>query len=183
MEPVSTIGLIGAVFGVADIIAKSVSSLLDLQSRYKVADLKVSLLVQQLSTLKAALGHIADMIKDDLAFSEQGQLINDLYASLHGCDAIIAVLDGRLSMLRRNDNGGLERLSKISLLWDKSTINDYLNMLNNHINALHLLVAVFRRYANHKMVRMVMTLAYHETQWFSAGARRYSRRCFLTPHL
>lgn len=163
MDPVSAIGLVGSVFSIVDVIAKSVVSLLDLQSRYKVADLKVSTLIGHLSILKTALGHIADVMKDGLAFSEHGQLINDIYTSLQGCDAIIAALDDRLATLRRDDNGGLAILSKMSLLWDESTMSDYLNMLSNHIHALHLLLTVLQWYVDHEIVRLVMMLAYNAT--------------------
>lgn len=144
MDPVSAIGLIGSVFSVADVITKNVASLLDLQSKYKVADLKVSLLVGQLSTLKAALGHIADVMNNGLDVSDHGQFFNDLSTSLQGCEAIIAALDLRLSTLQRDDSGGLAILGKLSWLWDESTMSDYLNILNNHINALHLLLTVLQ---------------------------------------
>jgi hypothetical protein len=54
MDPVSAIGLVGSIIGVVDVISGNISSIIDLQSRYKTADLKVHLLIGQLSTLKAA---------------------------------------------------------------------------------------------------------------------------------
>lgn len=146
MEAVSAIGLIGSVFSIADIITKSVTSLLDLQSKYKILDLKVTLLVGQLSTLKAALGHIADVMNGSLPLSGNDQFLNDLSTSLQGCETIIAALDSRLCGLQTHEDGKLTTSGKVALLWDDSIMSDYLNILNNHINALHLLLTVLQWY-------------------------------------
>jgi hypothetical protein len=45
MDPVSAIGLVGAVVGVVDVISRNIGYLMDLQSRYKSADIKISLLI------------------------------------------------------------------------------------------------------------------------------------------
>lgn len=144
MDPISAIGLVGSVFSIADVIAKSIKSLLDLQSKYKISDLKISLLVGQLTTLKAAFGHIGDLMKDGLNFVEHKRFFDDICTSIQGCEAVIGALDSRLAALQRNDNGDLAVFSKISLLWDESTMSDYFNMLNNQISGVHFLLSILQ---------------------------------------
>jgi hypothetical protein len=143
MDPASVVGLVGAVLGIADVVAKSVRTLLDMQSKFMTADVRVSTLIGQLSTLKAALGHIADMMSEEMSAAQYGQFFSDLDTALQGCEAMITALDTRLSALERN----VDRLSisaKVQTIWDDSTLNEYLGILNNQIQALNLLLTALQ---------------------------------------
>lgn len=153
MDPISVIGLIGSVFGIVDVIGKSVASLIDLQSRYQVVDLKVRLMISNLSMIKATLGCIADVINKGPVLSGNSQFLEMLSTSLEGCEVMIAAIDNRLSTLQRNGNGGLATSSKMSMLWDESTMNDYLNILNHQINALNLLLTFLNWYVSLKTAK------------------------------
>jgi guanine nucleotide-binding protein G(i) subunit alpha len=145
MDPASVVGLVGAVLGIADVVAKSVRTLLDMQSKFMTADVRVSTLIGQLSTLKAALGHIADMMSEEMSAAQYGQFFSDLDTALQGCEAMITALDTRLSALERN----VDRLSisaKVQTIWDDSTLNEYLGILNNQIQALNLLLTALQWY-------------------------------------
>jgi hypothetical protein len=144
MEATAIIGAVGAVLGIADVVTKSLKSLMDLQSNYQHADLKVNLLVGQVSTLRAALNQVAKMMGNDLKILSQEQLSRDLSTSLQGCEAILSALDNRLSNIKRNELNGLTLSSKIHLVWDDVSITDYQNMLNNQINALNLLLTALQ---------------------------------------
>ncbi|KAI9167854.1 Short chain dehydrogenase atnD [Paramyrothecium foliicola] len=143
MDPVSAVGLVGSVVGIADVIAKSVRGLLDLQSRYKSADLKVSTLIGQLSILKAALGHLGEMVNGN-SMAQYGQLFEDLSVSLFGCEAMIKALDDRLSHLQRDETNELTVFSKMGLVWDDATMTEYLGILHNQIQALQLLLTALQ---------------------------------------
>lgn len=144
MDPVSAIGLVGSVLGIVDIITKSVAYLSSLQSRYKVADLKVSLLIGQLSTLKAALDQVAALINSRPDVPRDNKLVNDLSVALTCVEAVIFAVDDRLSDLERNGNYGLTSLSKAGFVWDEQTMNDYLSLLNNQVNALNLFLTALQ---------------------------------------
>ena len=145
MDPVSAIGLVGAIIGVVDVISRNISSLIDLQSRYKSADLKVGLLIGQLSTLKAALKHIIELVNTSLvAIPQHQQLVHDLKTSLDCCEVVVLLLDERLCYLRRSEDSGLSALSKAQFVWDEKSMTDYLNLLNNQINALNLLLTAIQ---------------------------------------
>jgi len=139
MDPASAIGLTGAIIGAMDVISRSISSLIDLQSRYKSADLKVNLLIRQLSTLKAALNQIAELIDANLvAVPRHQQLVDDLKTSVDCCEAVICALNDRLCSLHRNEVNGLDTLNKVRFVCDEKTMDYYQNLLGNQINALSL---------------------------------------------
>lgn len=144
MDPVSAIGLVGSVVGIVDVITKSVAYLSGLQSSYKIADLKVKLLIGQLSTLKAALDEVARLIDSRPGIPRDNKMVNDLSVALTCVEAVISAVDDRLSDLQRNESLGLKTLSKVGFVWDEQTINDYLSMLNNQVNALNLFLTALQ---------------------------------------
>ncbi|KAI1378831.1 hypothetical protein F4677DRAFT_443316 [Hypoxylon crocopeplum] len=144
MDPVSVIGLTGAIIGIVDVVTRSVKLLSDLKSRYNIIDLKINLLIGQLSTLRAALNQIDDLASSYLATTRHEQLYSDVSVSLQGCEAIIFVLNDRLTQMERNDYNRLTKGSKAYFLWDESTISEYLVLINNQINALNLLLTALQ---------------------------------------
>ena len=91
------VSVAASVIGIVDVITRSVNSLLDLQTRFKKADLTVSLLIGQLSTLKAALNQISEWITTSLiTVPQHHQLVMDLTVSLKSCKFLILLLDERM---------------------------------------------------------------------------------------
>lgn len=148
MDPASVIGLAGAVAGLADVIARTVMTLSDLRNAYNQSDFKLSALICQLSTLKAALSHIAEMVNTSYgnASSPSTQFCEDLRVSMYGCEAMVSALDTRLAKFHQNETNGLTILGKIEVVLDESTIDEYLSMLNNQTNALQLLLTTLQWY-------------------------------------
>jgi hypothetical protein len=151
MDPISAISFISAIAGIVDLIAKGSNSLADLQSKYKIADFKFSLIIGQLRTLRAALTQIGRLVKDQASTQappprEDRQLVSDLSMSLTCLEAIMGALDNRLSHLSRNAED--TRLScfwaKVNFVWDEQTTGDYLNLLTHHVNALGLLLSALQ---------------------------------------
>lgn len=141
MDPWSAIGLAGSVVGIGKILAKSVNFLLNLQQNYKHADLTVSLLIGQLSTLKAALDQICDWITSSLvSVPQHEQLVLDLTNSIEACKILVSALDHRISSLDRNAAHSLNASGRARFLWEESGTTDYSNLLSNQISALHLLL-------------------------------------------
>jgi guanine nucleotide-binding protein G(i) subunit alpha len=144
MDPISAVGLASAVAGLGDVISRSISSLLDLQSRYRSVDLKVNLLIGQLSTLKTALSQIAELNAKLSTVPQHEQLVQNLATSLGCCEILILHLDDRLCSSQRHGSYGLDAFAKIQFLRDEKTITEYLNLLNNQINALNLLLTALQ---------------------------------------
>lgn len=144
MDPVSAIGFVSAIAGIVDLIAKGVISLSDFQSRYRIVDLKISLLIGQLSTLKAALTQVGHLVQDVAHVPRDRQLVSDLSVSLASLETIIGALDSRLSHLQRNAEDGLSSWGRVSFVWDEQTMRDYLSLLDHQVNALGLLLTALQ---------------------------------------
>lgn len=144
MDPISAIGLVSAIAGIVDLIAKGVLSLSDFQSRYRIVDLKVSLLIGQLSTLKAALTQVGHLVQDVACVPRDRQLVSELSNSLASLETIIGVLDSRLSHLQHNTEDGLSSWRRVNFVWDEQTMRDYLSMLDHQVNALGLLLTALQ---------------------------------------
>lgn len=144
MDPASAVGVASAVLAIVNIIARNMISLSDLQLKYNTADLKVGLLIGQLSTVKAALNQIAGLFENDNRTLRDPSLVQDFSTSLGCVEAVVVVLDNKISLVQRNAADELTTRSKINFLWDEKTMDDYLNLLNNQIQALGLLLTAFQ---------------------------------------
>ena len=145
MDPVSAVGLAGSVLGIIDIVTRSVQTLQNLQKKYKDADLTVSLLIGQLSTLKAALFQISEWINTSLVNAPQHhQLVADLTISLNCCELLIRVLSARLHEFKRTDSGSLSTMGKGLFAWEETDRRELLNHLDHQTNALNLLLTTFQ---------------------------------------
>ena len=145
MDPASVIALAGSVVSIVDVTGRSLSFLVELRAKYRKANLTVSLLIGQLSTLKAALNQISEWITTSLVgVPQHQQLMADLDVSLKACNILILVLYDRVSCLEKGTSSELRTLDKAQFLWEEKGMNDYLNHLNNQINALNLLLNAFQ---------------------------------------
>jgi hypothetical protein len=72
------------------------------------------------------------------------QLVQNLSISLGCCKILILDLDKRLFPPQRDEASGLEIMTKIQFLWEEKTMTEYLNLLNNQINALNLLLTALQ---------------------------------------
>lgn len=118
---------------------------MNLQTKYKRADLTVSLLIGQLSTLRAALNQITEWITSSLAALHLNeQLVSDLTISINGCEFLVLALEDRIDSFDRNADRTLNSLGKAQLLWEENGTNDFLKHLNNQINALNLFLTALQ---------------------------------------
>lgn len=140
MDPISAIGFVSSTLTIVELVVKGIATLTELRDRYKIADLKVSLIIGQLSTLNAALNQVIHLLKDNPGLPQDDGLIQDLSTSLDCVETVIVILDERLSSLRRHSAHGLNLMGKVAFLWDDSTLKEYLSLLDNQVNALNLLL-------------------------------------------
>lgn len=145
MDPASIIALAGSAISIVDVIGRSLSFLLELQTKSRNANLTVSLLIGQLSTLKAALNQISEWITTSLVgVPRHEQLIADLDVSLEACKVLVLLLDDRIFHLKSSLTSQVAAVAKAHFLWEEKGMNDYLNLLNNQINALNLLLTALQ---------------------------------------
>ena len=143
MDPITVIGLTTAIVTIVDKFAKSINSLHALRATYSNADLTVRLLVGQLSTLKAALDQICEWITGSFVdVPRHEQLMLDLANSIEGCEVLLSLLNDRINSFGQNENLGV--LGKARLLWGESSLNQYLSLLGNQVNALNLFLTALQ---------------------------------------
>lgn len=140
MDPVSVIGLASSVIGIIDVATKSISALRALRQRWQTADLTISLLISQLTTIKAALSQIEAWISNNLNTIQHYQLVMDLQASLQSCEALLLFIDGQLSYCDWNDNNALYPTSKIKAVLQDKIVKECATHLGNQSTALNLLL-------------------------------------------
>lgn len=144
MDPVSAIGFVGSVLGIVDLVSKGAAALSELREKYRIADLKVNLLIGQLFTLSTALNQVAHILGGHPDLPQDEQLVRGLSTSLACVESVILVLDERLDPLLRNSADGLSPMGKFNFLWDESTFKDYQSLLNNQVNAMNLLLTALQ---------------------------------------
>lgn len=140
MDPVSAIGLAGSIVGIIDVAARSISALRALQQRWKTADLTISLLISQLTTLRAALNQIKEWISTSLNANYHYQLVMDLGASLESCESLLLFIDGQLLHFDWNDNNALSFESRMKATLQDKTVRECATHLANQSTALNLLL-------------------------------------------
>lgn len=138
-------GVAGTVISIVDIIARSVLTLHDLRRRTNEAEVTVSILISQLSTIRAALDQIHrwtdECLQDDMSHY---QLIIDLGTSLDSCKLLISLIDSQLSKLEWKESDQLSFESKIRVVLNEQSTRDCLTYLNHQISALNLLLTAFK---------------------------------------
>ena len=141
MEPLSVIGAASSIISIVDIATRCISSLRSLQQQWKGADITVSLLVGQLTTLKTALDQIYEWMTTILdGESQHHQLVMDLDASLKSCKLLVSFIDGHITSLKRDNTNRLIFTSKAKTMWKDSGIQGCANHLHHQTTALNLLL-------------------------------------------
>ncbi|KAF2499624.1 hypothetical protein BU16DRAFT_557938 [Lophium mytilinum] len=110
-DPFTIIGTAGAVAGLMDVLAKSISALRDMHERWKDADFMLLNLAAQLSALRAALREIQTWVDSESA-EPHHQLVMDLDFSMACCKMLVAKMDKSISDLQVTATHNLDFGSK-----------------------------------------------------------------------
>ncbi len=141
MDPVSVIGLGASIVGIIDVVTRTLTSLRQLQQRWKKADLTVGLLVSQLTTLKAALNQISDWVNQRLEGAIQHhQLVIDLESSMESCNMLVSLMDGSISELNFDEKNSLVFESRAKAVLQDAQVKECVSHLHNQAMALNLLL-------------------------------------------
>ena len=147
MEPVSVIGLVGAVVGIVNVVGHSAVLLSNLRARLRAADLTVTLLIGQLNTVKAALRQIQLWLEESSTEdSNHFQLSLDLESSLSSCGILVELIDDQLSMLEWDEKDILKFESRARIILEDARTKECLNYLGHLISSLNLLIIAFKWY-------------------------------------
>ena len=145
MDPVSILGAAASAASIVQMCTESVTSLRQLQKRYKNADLTVRLLITQMSTLKTALSQISEWVEVSVDTCLP-HIISDLTTSLDGCKLLIETLNDRVSRLEYDKDKVFTMRKRAQTIWGEKERTDFLSLLSHNIAALQLLLTVMQWY-------------------------------------
>ena len=153
MEPVSVIGLVGAVVGIVNVVGHSAVLLSNLRARLRAADLTVTLLTGQLNAVKAALEQIQLWLEESSdEDSNHFQLSLDLESSLSSCRILVGLIDDQLSKLEWDENDVLKFESRARIVLEDGRTKECLNFLGHLISSLNLLLIAFKWYLHWRLM-------------------------------
>ena len=147
MDPVSaSLGIVGSLLTIADVVTRSVNRLSTLKAKYRRASLSVTVLLGQLCTIQAVLEQLTNLQKSNRLnlTSSTLDLGPALTTSLDACGIIIESVGDLLDQLEKQDGSSLTAQGKIMFLWHEDEIKDFLGFLDPQINALTLLLQVMQ---------------------------------------
>ncbi len=153
MDPASIVGLISASGTIVSAITLTVKGLSDIRGKYAGADLRIRLLIGQLSTVKSALNQIRDWVEYNLVDSPtQAELVEGLNVSLDGCKAAMDVLAEEVTGLVGDASPG-SRLNptfrtRAKYVWNESSMKDHQDRLHAQVAALQLLLQAAQWYVS-----------------------------------
>lgn len=144
MDPASIVGLISAAGTIAATITGTIKDLSELRGQYADADLRIRLLIKELSTIKAALSQINDWTHILDEERKQADLVEALKVALEGVELAMAALAEAVSSLvhdaspSRDVNMGFR--AKTRYAWNESQMKEHENRLRAQVSALQLLL-------------------------------------------
>ncbi len=142
MDPLSIIGLLSTAGTIATTITFTIKSLSDLRGQFQDADVRIRLLIGELSTVKSALNQINDWAHylDDT--HRQADVVEALKVSLDGCQLAIDALAEEVRLLLRGatPNSSLGFRTKRRYAWSESSLKEHENRMHAQIAALQLLL-------------------------------------------
>ncbi|KAL9613567.1 MAG: hypothetical protein Q9167_001900 [Letrouitia subvulpina] len=144
MDPASIVGLISAAGTIAATITGTIKDLSELRGQYADANLRIRLLIRELSTIKASLSQINDWTHILEEERKQADLVEALKVSLEGVELAMAALAEAVSALVQNAspsrdvNMGFR--AKTRYAWNESQMKEHENRLRAQVSALQLLL-------------------------------------------
>ncbi len=113
----------------------------EVRESYNSVALNTTLVVSQLSTIKAALEALHDWRTNDQENTDHSkQLDKDLGLSLSCCAILITVIDGKLG--ESGYTPGMKQ--KIKYVWLEDILKEYLSNLEGQVRALQLLLTIYQ---------------------------------------
>ncbi|KAK0611987.1 ankyrin repeat-containing domain protein [Immersiella caudata] len=138
-DPITILGAASAVLTIIDLLAKTIRSVSELQSKWNMVDLTVSTFEMQLTGLNLALTEIrkwADCNSEDPHY----QLAMDLDHCLSHCRLLIAVIDGEIANLRTSEDSQHDVTARIRILFKMQGLSEAQEMIKHVTSTLGLIL-------------------------------------------
>lgn len=119
MDPVSVIALTGSVTGILDVLARSLTGLSGIITRYNNAALYMKLVASQLSLQRSALNQLLEWIRFTPSSLERNPVIlGDLQTAISTCELLIWTLDSETQQLHGGDQKNPKSYHKLLIAFD-----------------------------------------------------------------
>ena len=144
MDPM---GLAAGVVSILDVTTRCISKLRDLQKRFKEAEMTIRSLSGLLVTVSACLRELHALLSEvegDCYY----QLKMDLENGVGDVHVIIRFIEDDLMRFELHPDNSLSVAAKLRVAFADSGSQSYVVCLGHHINALNLLVNIFKWYAS-----------------------------------
>lgn len=138
-DPLSVIGSVGALCNIIDVVGKTISTINQLHSQWKDADLTFLSLATQLVALRAALQKIEEWTDNDVQDFHH-QLIMDLDLSVSCCKLLVAKLDTFFCEIDGTTNHKLDLCQKAKTVFGARGMDGVQSLIERQTNALALLL-------------------------------------------
>ena len=155
MDPVSVIGLAGTALAILQPLGKTLAFLLQLSTKLKNADAKMTMLIGYLASVQVSVQHLARLVKDLERQPQHADSVESLRTTLDCTTFFLSILQSKL--------GGIEvdaatTLEKAILLFKSAEFDEYISSMNSYVNALNLLLNVLQAYVpNHSLTLVALT--------------------------
>lgn len=144
MDPISVIGLLSTAGTIASTITITIKRLSDIRGQLRDADVRIRLLIGELSAVKSALNQINDWTHYLDENHRQADVVEGLQISLEGVQLAMDALaeEVRLMLGSATPEPTLTQdvRLRIKYAWKESSLTEHENRLRAQIAALHLLL-------------------------------------------
>lgn len=144
MDPASILGLIATAGTVASAITKTIRDLSDLRAQYTDSNLRIRLLIKELSTIKSSLNQINDWAHFLDDNHNQAELKDALQVALDGVELAMGALAEEVQALVQDTsaraNVDLTFRGKTKYAWNEQNMREHENRLRAQVSALQLLL-------------------------------------------
>lgn len=144
MDPISAIGLLATAGQLASSVTATIKCLSKLRGQLTDADLRIRLLIGELSAVKSALSQIHDWTHYLDDEHRQSDVLEGLQISLDGCQlALDALAEEVNQLLSRTASGEIAAAgvkTKAKYVFNETILSEHENRLRAQISALQLLL-------------------------------------------
>ncbi|KAL8846507.1 MAG: hypothetical protein Q9221_008410 [Calogaya cf. arnoldii] len=144
MDPASILGLIATAGTIASAITKTIRDLSDLRAQYTDSNVRIRLLIKELSTIKSSLNQINDWAHFLDDNHNQAELRDALQVALDGVELAMGALAEEVQALVQDTsadaNVNLNFRGKTKYAWNEQNMREHENRLRAQVSALQLLL-------------------------------------------
>ena len=144
MDPASILGLISSAGTIASTITKTIRNLSDLKATYAESNVRIRLLIKELSTIKSSLTQINDWAHFLDETDNQADLKEALQVALDGVDLAMGALaeevQGLVQGATPTSHVQLGFREKTKYAWSEANMKEHENRLRAQVSALQLLL-------------------------------------------